>query len=214
LKLRLVVISLAISLLLTIPAFADIVLFDDGATNGQFNALFIDGPNGQVWNQYISDGFTATGGGVATSLDFGMWVPTGTLPVSVSWWLGTSAFAGDIGSGSVAQVNYTYFGSSAYGYDVYNIHIDGLSGNITQGQTYWLSLGNATDNFGTGYDGWDANYGPATCNFNQGGVNYGDCGLGSGNAFTLYGTPEPGTMVLLGGGILAAAGALRRKIGF
>jgi hypothetical protein len=200
-------------MLLVVPAFADFVLFDDGPTNGQYNALFIDGPNPGPWNQYISNGFTATDTGSATSLDFGIWVPTGATPTTVTWWLGTSAFAGDLGTGVVPQMQYTFFATSPYGYDVYNAHIDGLYGNITAGQTYWLSLGNANDNFGTQYDGWDANNGPATCNFNQGGVNYGDCGLGGGNAFTLYGTPEPGTLVLMGGGLLAAIGGLRRKIG-
>ncbi len=62
-KLRLVILSFAISLLLTAPVFADITIFDDGATNGQYNAFFIDGPNGFVFNQSISDGFVATNTG-------------------------------------------------------------------------------------------------------------------------------------------------------
>ncbi len=214
-KLHFAVVSLAIlCLVFTVPAFADNVLFDDGATNGQNNAFFIDGPNGQVWNQYISDGFTATDSGIASSLDFGIWVPSGTTPTAVTWWLGTSAFAGDLGSATVNNPSYTYFGTNAYGYDVYNIHVTGLTGNVTGGQTYWLSLGNAQDSASTGYDGWDVSGGPATCNFNQGGVNYGDCG-DAGEAFTLYGAPipEPGTLVMLGGGLLVAVGGLRRKLG-
>lgn len=215
-KLRLVLITLAISLLLTIPAFAaDIVLYDDGPINGQYNALFIDGPNGQIFNQSISDGFVATGSGPASRFDFGVWVPSGEVPTTFTWWLGTSAFAGDLGSATVNNPAYDLvIANNQYGYDVYNVHITGLTGNITAGQTYWLSLGNGNDNFQDSFVGWDANLGAATCNFMQGGVNYGDCGAGGGNAFTLYGTPEPGTMVMLGGGILAAAGALRRKLGF
>ncbi len=213
-KLRLVVISIAISLLLTVPAFASITIYDDGATDGTYNGFFIDGPNPGPWNQYISDGFVASESGVATGLDFGIWVPSGTTPTTVSWWLGTSAFGGELASGSVDQVGYTFHTSNGYGYDVYIAHIDGLSGTLTTGNTYWLSLGNANDSGLTQSDAWDVSGGPAVCNFNQGGVNYGDCG-DAGEAFTLYGDPipEPGTLVLLGGGILAAAGTLRRKIG-
>ena len=211
-KLRLVVISFAICLLLTAPAFADIILFDDGPTDGFTNGFFIDGPNPGPFSQSISDGFVATGSGTATALDFGMWVPTGLTPTTVTWWLGTTAFGSDIGTGIAPITQFTFHNDSGFGYDVYNVHITGLSGNLTAGQTYWLSLGNANDSGNTQFDAWDVNGGPATCNFAVGGVNFGDCGAG-GEAFTLYGTPEPGTLVMLGGGILAAAGAMRRKIG-
>ncbi len=215
-KLRLVVVSLAVALVLTVPAFAANVLFDDGATDGQDNGFFIDGPNPGPYSQNISDGFIATGSGQAGSLDFGMWVPSGTTPTTVTWWLGTSAFDGSLGSGTVNNPSSTFVTSNAYGYDVYTVHLSGLAGNITAGQTYWLSLGNANDSGNTQFDAWDlpnANGGPATCNFAVGGSNFGDCGLG-GESFTLYSTPEPGTLVMLGGGIIAAAGAFRRKIGF
>lgn len=208
------VLSLAISLLLTVPAFAssEYVLFDDGPTNGQYISFYIDGPNPGPFNQYISNGFVATNTGTASSLVFGLWVPGGTVPISVSWWLGTSAFAGDLGSATVNNPSYSYFGSNADGYDVYNVTIAGLSGQINAGQTYWLSLGNVNDSGGTQYDRWDVNLGPATCNYWQSGTAYGDCGYG-GEAFTLYGTSEPGTLILLGGGLLAAVGGLRHKIG-
>jgi len=201
-------------MLFTVSAFADTVLFDDGATNGQYNGFFIDGPNNGPFGQNISDGFVATGSGTATSLDFGLWVPSGTTPTTVSWWLGTSAFDGSLGSGTVNNPSYTLTTSNGFGYDVYTVHITGLSGNITAGQSYWLSLGNANDSGNTQFDAWDVVPGPATCEFAVGGVDQGGCGDG-GEAFTLYGAvPEPGTFVMLGGGILAAAGMLRRKIGF
>ncbi len=108
-KLHLAVVFLAIlCLVFTVPTFADNVIFDDGATNGTYNGFFIDGPNPGPYSQSISDGFVATASGVASSLDFGIWVPTGTTPTTVSWWLGTSAFGGDLGSGNVAQVGYTF----------------------------------------------------------------------------------------------------------
>jgi hypothetical protein len=215
LKLHLTAVLLAIlCLALSAPAFADIVLFDDGATNGTYNGFFIDGPNPGPFSQSISNGFVATNSGTATALDFGIWVPTGLTPTTVTWWLGTSAFAGDLGTGTVAQVQYSFHNGTGFGYDVYDAHIDGLSGNLMAGNTYWLSLGNANDSGFTQFDAWDVVPGPATCNFAVGGVNQGDCGDG-GEAFTLYGTPipEPGTLAMMGSGLLAAAGILRRRIG-
>ena len=143
-----------------------------------------------------------------------MWVQTGLTPTTVTWWLGTTAFGSDMATGVSNNLINTFHNDSGFGYDVYNVHIDGLSGSLTAGDTYWLSLGNANDSGGTQFDAWDLNNGPATCNFAQVGQNRGDCGAG-GNAFTLNGTvPEPGTLVMLGGGIVAVAGTLRRRLGF
>lgn len=190
------------------------IIFDDGPINGQYNAFFIDGPNSGPFSQSISDGFVATGSGTATALDFGIWVISGTLPTTVTWWLGTSSFGGDLGSGTVAISSYDYVASNGYGYDVYNVHITGMtSGAMSAGNMYWLTLGNANDNYGFQYEGWDVNEGPAICHFAQSGIEYGDCGDG-GEAFTLYSNPvpEPGIIFMLGSGALGVAATLRRKL--
>ena len=70
--------------MLTVPAFADIVFYNDGPINGQYNAFFIDGPNSGPYSQSISDGFVATASGNSPGLDFGMWVPTGLTPTTVT----------------------------------------------------------------------------------------------------------------------------------
>src|ERR1039458_10580651 len=90
----------------------------------------------------ISDGFVATASGTASSLNFGVWVTTGSTPTAVSWWLGTTAFGSDISSGSTAQVAYTYLLTTNLGFDVYNATVTGLSGNLTAGNAYSLTLGN------------------------------------------------------------------------
>jgi hypothetical protein len=192
------------------------VLFDDGATDGFTNAIFIDGPNFGPFNQSISDGFVATGSGSATALDFGIWVPIGTTPTTVTWWLGsTGNFSQDLGTGTVATNNITFLNTNSIGYAVYEVHITGMAtGNLTAGHSYWLSLGNANDSQSTGFDAWDINNGPASCEFAVFGTDIGPCGFG-GEAFTLYSgscVPEPGTLVMLGSGVLGLAGVLRRKI--
>ena len=217
-KMRVGTISL-ICLALSAPAFAGIVIYTDGPTNGTSNAFFIAGPIGGPSNQTISDGFVATNSGTATSLDFGEWVPSGTTPTTVSWALGTLAFASDISSGSTLQVGYTNFiFNNGFGYDVYTSHVDGLSGFLTAGTTYYLTLGGANDSTGSQNDAWDINSGLATCSFAQNGIPVGDCGLGQGvegETFTINsgGTvPEPGSIMLFGSGLLALAGVLRRKV--
>ena len=216
-KMRVGTISL-ICLALSAPAFAGII-YTDGATNGSINAFFIDGPGpGGPFNQTLSDGFVATNSDTAASLDFGEWVTTGDTPTTVSWALGTSAFGSDISSGSTLQVGYTFFSSNAFGYDVYTSHVDGLSGFLTAGTTYYLTLGGANDSTGSQNDAWDINSGLATCSFAQNGIPVGDCGLGQGvegETFTINsgGTvPEPSSIMLFGSGLLALAGVLRRKV--
>jgi hypothetical protein len=197
-------------LALAAPAFAG-VIYTDGPTDGT-NGLWIDGPNPGPFNQSISDGFVATASGTAYSLDFGLWVIAGTTPTTVSWWLGTTAFGSDISSGSTAQVGYTFL-LNTRGYDVYDAHVAGLSGSLSAGGSYWLTLGNANNSGGDQLDAWDINNGPANCQFAVGGVPQGGCGYG-GEAFTINSspTPEPGSMMMLGTGVLGLAGVIRRKI--
>jgi hypothetical protein len=216
---KLLTLSLTVlCLALSAPAFAG-VIYTDGPTNGTVNAFFIDGPNPSPNNQSLSDGFVATASGTAASLDFGVWVSSGTTPTSVSWWLGTSVFGSDISSGSTAQVGYTYLLTNGFGYDVYDATVTGLSGNLVAGNSYWLTLGNANNSSGNQVGAWDYNGGPASCDFAVSGVPQGDCGLGvgvEGEAFTINSsgssTPEPGTLIMFGSGILGLAGVLRRKI--
>src|ERR1039458_2194490 len=161
--------------------------------------------------------------GSPDTLEFGEWIASGLTPSSISYELGTSAFGTDLGFGTVAQnsSNSHFLFSNRFGYDIYDVTIPVTSAAMTAGNTYWVSLSNATDPGNSGTEAWDVSNGlrggPATCNFRQSGTNYGDCGLG-GEAFTLTGqtnpttTPEPSSILLFGSGILGLAGVLRRKL--
>jgi hypothetical protein len=212
------IVSLSLSLLAALavssPAFAD-VIYSDGPVDGTTAGLYIDGPTTGPYLQTISDGFVASMSGNVAVLTFAEWVPTGTTPTSVGWWLGTSALGADIGSGYTGQVSDTYLWTTS-GYDIYEDTVTGLSGFLTAGQTYYLTLGEANDSSGSQYDAWDVNGGPATCFAAQGGVPLGPCGYG-GETFTLSTgstspTPEPGSLMLLGSGILGMAGVVRRRL--
>jgi hypothetical protein len=224
LKLRIATLSLTILCLsLCAPAFGG-TIFSEGPLDGNDNAFFITGPNNPNFLgsfQDISNGFVAAISGTPNKLEFGLWIGSGITPTTVDYELGTSAFGTDLGSGTVALngSNSTRLFTNGFGYDIYDITIPVTSGAMTAGNTYWLSLSNANDASTSGSEAWDIPNGglggPATCNFRQSGTNFGDCGLG-GETFTLSSggttTPEPGSIMLLGSGILGLAGVLRRKI--
>jgi hypothetical protein len=212
LKMRIATLLTILCLALSAPVFAG-TLYNDGPTDGFTNAFIIDGPGGSP-GQTISDGFVATNSGLAVSFDAAEWVTAGSTPATLTWALGSSSFGSDLGSGSGINT-FTFFASNGFGFDVYTDHVTGLSANLTAGQTYWLTLGGASDSSGSTFDGWDLSNGPANCQFAVGGVPIGGCGAG-GESFTINGnggtTPEPSSILLFGSGILGLAGVLRRKL--
>jgi hypothetical protein len=214
--------SLFAILCLAVTGFAQ-TIFSEGPIDGNDNAFFVTGPNfpnlvGSF--QDISNGFVAaSSSNYFTDLEFGEW--SVGAPTSFSWSVGSGAFGNDIGSGTVAQnaFNSVFLFTNAFGWGVYNVTVQVTSLSMTAGNTYWLSISNATGAI-DGTQAWDVPNGglggPATCNVRQSGINLGDCGLG-GESFTLSAhvfpsTPESSSILLFGSGILGLAGILRRKL--
>ena len=219
-KIRIATLFLTI-LCLALTASAG-TIFSEGPIDGNDNGFFVTGPNyGNIGGSYqdISNGFVAATSGTPGNLEWGEW--SVGAPTSFSYELGSAAFGTQIGSGTVAQnaVNSVFLRTNSYGYGVYDVTVPISSLAMTAGNTYWLSISNATDASNDGTQAWDVpnggSGGPATCNFRQSGTNYGNCGLG-GEDFTLTSgtgtTPEPSSILLFGSGILGLAGVLRRKL--
>lgn len=221
-KMRIATLSLLV-LCLALAASAQ-AIYSEGPIDGNDNAFFVTGPNlpnflGSF--QDISNGFVATASAFPETLEWGEW--SDGAPTSFSYEIGTSAFGTDIGSGTIAQnaSNTVLLFTNSFGYGVYDVTANFGAGEMTAGNTYWVSISNATDASADGTQAWDIPNGglggPATCNFRQSGTNFGNCGLG-GESFTISSeettstTPEPSSIMLLGSGILGLVGVLRRKI--
>ena len=218
--------SLLTILCLALTASAG-TFFNDGGIDGNDNAMLITGPDNPNLQGTVLDtanGFVAAIYGTPNTLEFGEWIQTGFTPASVSYEIGTSAFGTDLGSGTVTQDSYNsrFLFTNAFGWDVYDVIISVTSTFMTGGNTYWVSLSNASDAQGDdSTEAWDipnrGSGGPATCNIRQSGINLGDCsGLG-GESFTLSdveppSTPEPSSIMLFGSGVLGLAGVLRRRL--
>jgi hypothetical protein len=217
--------SLLAILCLALTASAQI--YSEGPIDGNDNAFFVTGPAGNNFlgtNQDISNGFVAAGGNwSATDLMWAEW--SVGAPTSFAYSFGAGAFGNELGSATVAQnaSNTTLLFTNALGYGVYKTTVTFPDIPMTGGQTYWLTISNATDAAADGTQAWDipngGSGGPAICNFRQSGTNFGSCGLG-GESFSISGsiipppssTPEPSSIMLFGSGILGLAGVLRRKM--
>ena len=205
-------------------AFAG-TIYSEGPVLGDDNGLFIDGPGGP-FGQSISDGFVArinAAGDTTTRVYFGEWVLAGTTPTGVTWAIGNNNFSGPLtaaaGFGSSLYCTSGGSGCDNFGYDIYISHFSISGTPFTAGDTYWLTLTNATDNRGDGDNAWDiTSPGPATCDVEHGVIvpgGGGGCGF-AGESFTITSgggtTPEPSSILLLGSGILGLAGVLRRML--
>lgn len=188
-------------------AFAD--MYNNGPTSGNVIAAFI----GQGQRYVISDSFTGDGTNI-TGFVFAAWVEGGSTPTTVDWSIGTSPFRWDVGSGTADISASPIFchASDSCGldaFDVYNATVTGLNLPTNNGSTYWLTLTNANDIWG-GRVAWDINSGPSQAFHSVVGGSF------PSESFTINGgtatTPEAGSIMLFGSGIIGLAAILRRRI--
>jgi hypothetical protein len=169
------------------------LIYDNGPIAGNFGYGFSGGES-------ISDSFIVSSTTTLGSIQAGLWATAvDGPPTSISWAIGTSPGASDVSSGTATPTN--TFVEAENPYLIYE-SVFAASGTVGPG-TYFLTLSNGFP-FGNIY--WDANNGPSTSYFSQGG-SYSS--LGVSESFQVYSasaTPEPSTLALLGIGTLAAAG--------
>jgi hypothetical protein len=197
-----------------LPAMADTIAFNNFDVGHGYNCCVggtIGGPNSPVGWIIQANQFTAAAGGNVSEIDVAIGYVTGTNGATVSLWTDNGGIPGaQLGTWNIGPL--PVFGTCC-DYEA----ITGISGvSITQGQSYFLMASTPNDT----WDAWNYNSigdtGLVDFSF-DGGASWNQAFGATRYAFdVLVGgspTPEPGTLVMLGTGVLALGGAFRRRLG-
>ncbi len=206
-KLRLFL-SAVLLAIASVPAVAQVDLYDNGPTNGTTDGWTIN------FGYAVSDTFVLNGSASFGSMAFAAWLFPGDVLQSAEVSITSAEFGGTTYLDQVVNFTQTSCVGNQYGYNVCaefgNFNYVALAPG-----TYWLTLQNADVANGDPVY-WDENSGPSQASQNAIGTIPSESftvGLGCGNGGAGCGppsTPEPGTLMLLGSGIAVLAGSLRR----
>ena len=206
--LKISLVGVALCLLAGMPASAS-TIYSNGPINGAIDAF-------NITTDSVANSFTVLSPSTVASATFGAWLFSGDTMVSVDWQITNAPLGGTVlGSGTGNVANTPFLVPNSYNYDVYSeaFSISPLALGVG---TYWFQLQNATTT-SLGIAFWDENDGPsAAVSSSLGDLSLLDSSYpGTGThseSFQLdsAAVPEPGTIALLGCGIVFV-GLLRRK---
>lgn len=187
------------------PAMARVVYWN-GPYNGTTDAWAINS------GFSVSDSYDANGS--FTALEFVYWDPVrADVLTTVDAQFGFAAFDGPVNTYSVTHN--ADLGTNQFGYELYLASLVLSSGPSPGPSEGYMTLSNActTSGCSTNPIYWDENSGVGCDWPGCPSIAYENT-LGSipSEAFTLFGAPEPSSAMLFASGILAVAGALRRRL--
>lgn len=197
----------------SLPAAAG-TIFDDFAAGNSYNCCTgwtVSGPTAPPGQFISANEFMAGASGSVSEIDLAIGMVTGSGTGTVA--LYTVGGGGNPGTllGSWSYTAHQVFGNCCA---IETISING-GPSLTQGTSYFMVLsGN-----GSNWNAWNWNNVNATGDdrfSNDNGNSWTDNGIQPLGTFRILsgqgGVPEPGTFVMLGSGVLAAAGMIRRKL--
>jgi len=212
-------VTIACLILGVAPAMANI--YSNGPIDGQTQAYTINF-GFSVSNSFQLSCTIPAGDNECTlfNLSIGVWLVQGDNVGSVTANVGSAAFGFDVMNGQVlVPSTITDLGLNQYGFDIQNIDfLIPFDYDVDNNVTYWLTLFNAVETHVGDPIYWDQNSGVGCTGTGCPSLAF-DSALGPipSETFTISGStsepiPEPGTLIMLGTGILGLAATLRRKL--
>lgn len=206
-------IALLILLLFSAPLLLparDSTIYENGPIDGQDNAWPIN------FDSWVTDSFTVSGAArTFTGLSFGAWLYPGDTLTSVEVLLTSNRDGGTIYFDQTVAFPAPACFTNQYGYSICN-ETGNFNGPTLSDGTYWVRLQNATSTGGDEMVWWDQNSGVGCHSLGCPSQAWeSEEGPVPSESFSLSDsggtTPEPGSILLFGSGIVGTA-VLRRRI--
>jgi hypothetical protein len=213
----LLLVLLSLTLVISLPAVAQNILYEDGPINGEVDAWTIN------LGFIVSNTFTISGGpSTITGMSFGAWLFPGDTVESVEISMTSEEFGGTTYFDQTVNLTSSNCFSNNLGFTVCQENAS-FEGPTLNNGNYWMNLENAVVSNGDPLY-WDENDGagchsqgcPSRPSENSVGTilpeSFSIMGTQTSTTGTTGTTPEPTSLLLLGSGALTAIAVLRRKL--